>query len=63
MPLLTATPTPEPLPVAEGDGYLFLIQGSSVFAIMRSQGRNLTPLVDWTRIQFDDLTICAPDQP
>lgn len=31
----------------EGDGYLFLIQGNGQFAIMRSRGRSLTPLVDW----------------
>ena len=33
---------------ANGDGYLFLIQGTGSFAIMRSRGRNLTPLVNWT---------------
>lgn len=33
---------------ANGDGYLFLIQGTGSFAIMRSRGRDLTPLVDWT---------------
>jgi hypothetical protein len=33
--------------VSEGDGYLFLIQGSGSAAIMRARGRNLTPLVNW----------------
>lgn len=32
----------------EGDGYLFLIQGSGSYAIMRARGRDLQPLVDWT---------------
>ncbi len=31
-----------------GDGYLFLIQGTGRFAIMRARGRTITPLVDWT---------------
>jgi hypothetical protein len=31
-----------------GDGYLFLIEGSGRFAIMRSKGRSITPLVNWT---------------
>ncbi len=30
-----------------GDGYLFMIQGSGRYAIFRSQGRKLTPLVEW----------------
>ena len=47
-PLLTATPRPVQAITAEGDGYVFLIQGSGAFAIMRASGRNLTPLVDWT---------------
>jgi hypothetical protein len=34
--------------VNNGDGYLFLIEGTGRFAIMRSRGRNVTPLVDWT---------------
>jgi hypothetical protein len=33
--------------VSEGDGYLFLMQGSGSAAIMRARGRNLTPLVNW----------------
>jgi hypothetical protein len=32
---------------ADGDGYLFLMQGNGQFAIMRSRNRSLTPLVDW----------------
>ena len=35
--------------VAGGDGYLFLIQGNGQYAIMRSRGRNVVPLVNWTR--------------
>jgi hypothetical protein len=31
-----------------GDGYLFLVEGSGRFAIMRSRGRSVTPLVNWT---------------
>ncbi|MBZ0286630.1 MAG: hypothetical protein K8I30_03380 [Anaerolineae bacterium] len=31
-----------------GDGYLFLIEGNGRFAIMRSRGRGITPLVNWT---------------
>jgi hypothetical protein len=31
----------------EGDGYLFLVQGSGSFGIFRASGRALTPLVDW----------------
>ncbi len=45
--LLTPTPEPTRAVISQGDGYLFLIQGSGSFAIMRSRGRNLTPLVDW----------------
>jgi hypothetical protein len=37
-----------PAEVSNGDGYLFLIQGNGAFAIMRSRGRNVTPLVNWT---------------
>lgn len=31
-----------------GDGYLFLVEGTGRFAIMRARGRNVTALVDWT---------------
>ncbi len=47
-PALTATPQPTATAISNGDGYLFLIQGSGTFAIMRSRGRTLTPLVNWT---------------
>jgi hypothetical protein len=47
-PLLTATPQPTMTAFSQGDGYLFLIQGSGSYAIMRARGRNLTPLVNWT---------------
>lgn len=48
-----ATPAIEALPTSapasgEGDGYLFLIQGSGSYAIMRARGRDLHPLVNWT---------------
>lgn len=32
----------------EGDGYLFLIQGTGSYAIMRARGRDVVPLVNWT---------------
>lgn len=35
------------LEAASGDGYLFLIQGTGSYAIMRARGRDLTPLVGW----------------
>src|SRR5678815_5992376 len=31
-----------------GDGYLFVIAGNGRYAIIRSQGRSTTRLVDWT---------------
>lgn len=34
--------------IADGDGYLFLIQGSGSYAIMLSRNRSITPLVNWT---------------
>ena len=34
--------------VGDGDGYLFLIQGTGSYAIMRARGRNVVPLVNWT---------------
>jgi len=34
--------------VNNGDGYVFLVQGSGRFAIMRSRGRSVTPILDWT---------------
>lgn len=40
-----AEATPE---LANGDGYLFLIQGTGSFAILRARGRDITPLVNWT---------------
>lgn len=45
--------TAEPSAVVEpqpnnGDGYLFLLQGTGQFAILRARGRDVTPLVDWT---------------
>jgi hypothetical protein len=43
-----ATPSATPIPnYGEGDGYLFLVQGSGSYGIFRARGRNLTPLVDW----------------
>ncbi len=46
--LLTPTPFPTEPAYSQGDGYVFLIQGSGSFAIMRARGRELTPLVNWT---------------
>jgi hypothetical protein len=34
--------------IESGDGYLFLVQGSGAFAILRSRGRDITALVEWT---------------
>lgn len=34
--------------INNGDGYLFLLQGTGQFAIMRARGREITPLVNWT---------------
>ncbi len=31
-----------------GDGYLFMVQGNGRYAILRSQGHKITPLVNWT---------------
>ena len=43
-----ATPSPTLAPnYGEGDGYLFLLQGSGSYGIFRARGRNLTALVDW----------------
>jgi hypothetical protein len=36
------------LNVNNGDGYLFLVEGNGRFSIMRSRGRQLTPLVNWS---------------
>ncbi len=36
------------LNVNNGDGYLFLVQGNGRWSIMRSRGRSVTALVDWT---------------
>jgi hypothetical protein len=40
-------PTDEPS-FGDGDGYLFLIQGTGSFSILRARGRNVVPLVPWT---------------
>jgi hypothetical protein len=37
----------EDAPRVEGDGYLFLVQGTGGYAIMRARGRDVVPLVDW----------------
>jgi len=42
----TIEPTPRPTAL-EGDGYLFLIQGSGRAAILRARGRDVQPLADW----------------
>jgi len=43
-----ATPAPTAAPtLTDGDGYLFLIQGTGAYGIFRSSGRSLQPLVDW----------------
>ena len=45
----TEQPEDDETEAANGNGYLFLIQGSGSFAIMRAQGRDLHPLVNWTQ--------------
>lgn len=47
---ITATEAARPseLNINNGDGYLFLVEGTGRFAIMRARGRNVVPLVDWT---------------
>lgn len=47
----TAEVTAEPEAAVQpnnGDGYLFLVDGAGRFAIMRSRGRSVVPLVDWS---------------
>jgi hypothetical protein len=34
--------------IPNGDGYLFLIQGSGNWGIFRARGRDVIPLSDWT---------------
>ncbi len=43
----TETPTSDALTVNNGDGYLFLLEGTGRFAIMRARGRSVVPLRDW----------------
>ncbi len=43
--------------INNGDGYLFLLQGTGQFAIMRARGRDITPLVNWTA---SDIVNTAP---
>lgn len=45
--LFTPTPALAESAFSQGNGYVFLIQGSGSFAIMKAHGRVLTPLVDW----------------
>ncbi|MBI1281635.1 MAG: hypothetical protein GC179_26150 [Anaerolineaceae bacterium] len=52
-PTAEATAEATPLPASDinsnnGDGYLFMIQGNGRYAILRSQGHKITPLVNWT---------------
>ncbi len=52
---ITAEATTEATPQAttsdntsnNGDGYLFMVQGNGRYAILRSQGHKITPLVNW----------------
>ena len=46
-PEVTAEPTIDPRLLLEGDGYLFLIQGTGAGGIFRARGRDFQPLVDW----------------
>lgn len=45
--------------VSQGDGYLFLIQGTGAFSIQRSRGRAVTALVDW---RTSDAIVVGPSQ-
>ncbi|MBI5670989.1 MAG: hypothetical protein HZC41_23595 [Chloroflexi bacterium] len=45
---VTDVPRTSELNINNGDGYLFLVEGTGRFAIMRARGRNVVPLVDWT---------------
>lgn len=49
VPPISLTPSARTGSDNPGDGYLFLIQGNGQFAIMRSRGRSLTALVNWTQ--------------
>jgi hypothetical protein len=44
----TAEATPEAVIANEGDGYLFLIQGTGAYGIFRARGRAVVPLINWT---------------
>jgi hypothetical protein len=43
-----ATPALDATNINNGDGYLFLIEGTGRFSIQLSKGRSVQPLVDWT---------------
>ncbi|MDL1883344.1 hypothetical protein FBR01_06805 [Anaerolineae bacterium CFX8] len=47
-PAVSATEVAPQAQANNGDGYLFLIEGTGRFAIMRARGRSVVPLVDWT---------------
>ena len=42
-----ALEAPAAAAIANGDGYLFLIQGGGSWGIFRARGRDLFPLLDW----------------
>ena len=54
----TAAPAAAPA-LTDGDGYLFLIQGSGAYGIFRSSGRSLQPLVDWATSDAINLSPAA----
>lgn len=44
---VTAAPVISENTSNNGDGYLFMVQGNGRYAILRSQGHKITPLVNW----------------
>lgn len=52
-------PTPVPAAANDGDGYLFLIQGSGSYGIFKATDRALTPLVNW---QISDAINVGPNE-
>jgi len=44
---ITAQPSTSDNTSNNGDGYLFMVQGNGRYAILRSQGHKITPLVNW----------------
>jgi hypothetical protein len=52
-----AEATVDPRSLIEGDGYLFMVQGTGAGAIFRARGRDVQPLADW---QTNDAIVIGP---